>query len=92
MVNPRATVPTDDQLSKAATALKELAKKERPTPAAKIWQTLGGDIEAARKAGHSWDEIVAALATAGIKISAATLRGAAPGKVRKPRAKEVGNG
>ncbi|EGC7299294.1 hypothetical protein H9X51_004996 [Escherichia coli] len=88
MAKSKIKVPTDEALAKAERALAALAEKKPETATDKIWNRLGNVIEAARKSGHSWDDIAAALAASGISVSASTLRSAAPktSKPRRPRA------
>ncbi|EHT9044742.1 hypothetical protein KYT93_004532 [Salmonella enterica] len=92
MARNKVEMPTDEALTKAERALSALAAKKPETATDRIWERLGDVITAARKNGHSWDDIAAALAASGINVSASTLRSAAPktGKPRKARAKQTG--
>jgi hypothetical protein len=87
MARNKVEMPTDDALASAGRALSELAAKKPETATDKIWSSLGDTINAARKNGHSWEDISGALSAAGITISASTLRSSAPktGKVRRQR-------
>ncbi|HHJ1218826.1 TPA: hypothetical protein ACQFLL_003641 [Proteus mirabilis] len=90
MARNKVEMPTDDALANAKRALSALAAKKPETATDRIWGRLGDVITAARKSGHSWDDIAAALASSGITVSASTLRSSAPktGKPRRPRAKQ----
>ncbi|HCN1280788.1 TPA: hypothetical protein N6L80_004747 [Escherichia coli] len=92
MARNKVEMPTDEALAKAERALSALATKKPETATDRIWERLGDVITAARKNGHSWDDIAAALAASGINVSASTLRSAAPktGKPRKARTKQTG--
>lgn len=92
MARNKVEMPTDEALAKAERALSALAAKKPETATDRIWERLGDVITAARKNGHSWDDIAAALGASGINVSASTLRSAAPktGKPRKVRAKPTG--
>ncbi|WP_032416868.1 hypothetical protein [Klebsiella pneumoniae] len=90
MARNKVEMPTDDALESAERALSALAAKKPETATDRIWLRLGDVITAARKNGHSWDDISAALAASGITVSASTLRSSAPkiGRPRKVRTKQ----
>lgn len=87
MARKKIEIPTDEALSKAQNALTDLASRKPLTAIEKIWSVVGQQIMEARKAGHGWDDISAALASAGITVSATTLRMSAPKEPQKRQRK-----